>query len=78
MLFKYKAIDDKGSNKEGEIDAPNKDIAIAGLQRRGLVVISLKEQSEKKSILNISFFDKVSQKDVVVFSRQIEIGRAHV
>ena len=71
MLFKYKAIDDKGSNKEGEIDAPNKDIAIAGLQRRGLVVISLKEQSEKKSILNISFFDKVSQKDVVVFSRQI-------
>ncbi len=71
MLFKYKAIDDKGVSKEGEIDAPTRDIAIGGLQRRGLVVISIKEQGEKKSIFDISFFDKVKQKDVVVFSRQI-------
>ncbi|MDR3519627.1 MAG: type II secretion system F family protein [Candidatus Pacebacteria bacterium] len=71
MLFKYKSIDDKGVSKEGEIDAPTRDIAIAGLQRRGLVVISIKEESEKKSIFDISFFDKVKPKDVVVFSRQI-------
>jgi type IV pilus assembly protein PilC len=71
MLFKYKAIDDKGANKEGEIDAPNRDIAIGGLQRRGLVVISIKEEGEKKSVLNISFFDRVKPKDVVIFSRQI-------
>jgi type IV pilus assembly protein PilC len=71
MLFKYKAIDDKGTNKEGEIDAPTRDIAIGGLQRRGLIVISIKEESGKKSILDISFFDRVKPKDVVVFSRQI-------
>lgn len=71
MLFKYKAIDDKGVSKEGEIDAPTRDIAIGGLQRRGLVVISIKDQGEKKSIFDISFFDKVKQKDVVIFSRQI-------
>ncbi|KKR43690.1 MAG: Type II secretion system F domain protein [Candidatus Nomurabacteria bacterium GW2011_GWF2_40_12] len=71
MLFKYKAIDDKGVNKEGEIDAPNRDIAISGLQRRGLVVITIREESETKSIFEISFFEKVKPKDVVILSRQI-------
>lgn len=71
MLFKYKAIDDGGASKEGEIDAPNRDIAISGLQRRGLVIISINEESERKSIFSISFFEKVSTKDVVILSRQI-------
>ncbi len=71
MLLKYKAIDDKGANKEGEIDAPNRDIAISGLQRRGLIVISIKEQGEKKSVFQISFFERVKPKDVVILSRQI-------
>lgn len=71
MLFKYKALDDKGGNKEGEIDAPNRDIAISGLQRRGLVIISIKEESETKSIFEMSFFEKVKPKDVVILSRQI-------
>lgn len=71
MLFKYKSIDAQGANKEGEIDAPNRDMAISGLQRRGLVVISIKEESENKSIFSMSFFEKVKQKDVVIFSRQI-------
>jgi type IV pilus assembly protein PilC len=71
MLFKYKTIDASGVNKEGEIDAPTRDIAIGGLQRRGLVVISIKEEGEKKSIFDISFFDKIKQKDIVIFSRQI-------
>src|SRR3989344_296003 len=71
MLFKYKAIDAGGSNKEGEIDAPNRDMAISGLQRRGLVIISIKDEGERKSIFEISFFEKVSNKDVVILSRQI-------
>lgn len=71
MLFKYKAIDAEGINKEGEIDAPNQDIAISGLQRRGLVILSIKEESEKKSIFKVSFFERVKPKDVVVLSRQI-------
>ena len=71
MLFKYKAIDEQGINKEGEIDAPSRDVAISGLQRRGLVVVSIKNEEETKSILELSFFDKVSNKDVVILSRQI-------
>ena len=71
MLFHYKAIDDKGINKEGEIDAPNRDIAISGLQRRGFVIVSIKEEGKNKSFFNFSFFERVKSKDVVVLSRQI-------
>ncbi|MEK7539352.1 MAG: type II secretion system F family protein [Patescibacteria group bacterium] len=71
MLFKYKTIDKEGSSKEGEIDAPNRDLAISGLQRRGLVVISIKNEKERQSLFSISFFEKVSNKDIVILSRQI-------
>jgi type IV pilus assembly protein PilC len=71
MLFKYKAVDDKGANKEGEIDAPNQDTAISGLQRRGFIVISIKAGDKGKSIFKMSFFEKVKTKDVVILSRQI-------
>ncbi|MEK7182229.1 MAG: type II secretion system F family protein [Patescibacteria group bacterium] len=72
MLFKYKVIDAEGLQKKGEIDAINVDVAITSLQRRGFVVVSVDNASkvpffEKK----ISFFDKVSNKDVVILSRQI-------
>ena len=71
MLFKYKAIDDEGINKEGEIDAPNRDMAISALQRRGLMVISVKNKDEVKSIFQRSFFNRVPMRDVVILSRQI-------
>lgn len=71
MLFKYKAIDDKGVSKEGEIDAPNRDMAIGGLQHRGLIVIVINEESKNKSFLQISFFERIKTKDVVILSRQI-------
>ncbi|MEI8174709.1 MAG: type II secretion system F family protein [bacterium] len=71
MLFKYKAIDEGGVNRDGEIDAPTRDMAISGLQRRGFVIISIKEEGEHKSLLSFSFFEKVKNKDVVILSRQI-------
>jgi len=71
MLFKYKAVDQEGANKEGQIDAPSRDMAISGLQRRGLIIVSMSEDSEKKSILTMSFFERVSMKEIVILSRQI-------
>lgn len=70
MLFNYKAIDTKGSKKEGSIDAITKEVAINSLQRRGLVIASILP-AEKKSLLTITFFETVSNKDVVILSRQI-------
>ncbi len=71
MLFNYKAVDDKGVNKEGEIDAPNQDTAISGLQRRGLIIVSIKSADKNKSIFKMAFFERVKTKDVVILSRQI-------
>jgi type IV pilus assembly protein PilC len=71
MLFKYKAIDEEGAAKEGDIDAPKRDMAISGLQRRSLVVLSIVEAGKGKSIFQLSFFERVRAKDVVILSRQI-------
>lgn len=71
MLFKYKAIDKNGAEKEGIIDALNSDIAIGSLQNKGLIV-SLVEPLEKPSILRkIPFLNRVAVKDVVIVTRQM-------
>ena len=73
MLFTYTTVGQDGKESKGSIDALNVDIAIASLQRRGLVISSIHEEGGDKSILsfNFSFFDKVSNKDVVILSRQL-------
>jgi len=73
MLFNYSSINEKGEQSMGSIDAVNVDVAIASLQRRGLVIASIKEAAAKGSFLsiNISLFDRVSTKDIVILSRQL-------
>lgn len=73
MLFNYQALDQTGAQKNGSIDAVNVDIAIASLQRRGFVITSIHEMGEKGGMLNmhLSFLDRVSNKDVVIVSRQL-------
>lgn len=73
MLFNYTSVDNTGQPKTGSIDAVNVDVAITSLQRRGLVITSIEETDKKKSLLNmkISFFDRVSNKDIVILSRQL-------
>lgn len=70
--FNYKAIDKNGSEVSGSIEAGTQDIAIASLQRRGLTLTSI-QSADKKSLLevNISLFERVKNKDVVILSRQI-------
>lgn len=71
MLFKYKVVDDKGIEKNGEIDAGNRDVAISGLQRRGFIVISIIDEAKGSSVLLSSYLNRISTKDVVILSRQI-------
>ncbi len=73
MLFNYEAVDETGAKKNGAVDAINVDVAISSLQRRGLTLTSVKEAGTPSSFLskNISFFDRVSSKDVVILSRQL-------
>jgi len=73
MLFNYEAVDATGAIKNGSIDAVNTDIAIASLQRRGLTITGIHEAGAATSFLsmNLSIFDRVSAKDVVILSRQL-------
>lgn len=73
MLFNYSAVDPQGQPKQGAIDALNMDVALASLQRRGFVVSKIVPVGEKAGFLNInlSFLDHVSNKDIVILSRQM-------
>ncbi|TAK58745.1 type II secretion system F family protein [Patescibacteria group bacterium] len=73
MLFKYQAIDASGAKQEGSIDAISRDVAIASLQRRSLTISAIEESDpEKKSFLGgITLFESVTNRDIVLLSRQI-------
>ena len=73
MLFNYEAVDNTGAKKTGSIDAINVDVAIVSLQRRGMVITNIKEAQSAGGLLNmnLSWFDRVSMKDIVILSRQL-------
>jgi type IV pilus assembly protein PilC len=73
MLFNYESISTDGATSTGSIDAINIDVAISSLQRRGLTISSIKPAEEKGGILQMKFnlFESVSNKDIVILSRQI-------
>lgn len=72
MLFKYHAIDQDGHERDGTIEAPGQEVAVSALQRRSLVVSAI-ELAAKKPLfeMSFSFLDRISNKDVVILSRQI-------
>ena len=73
MLFDYQAITNTGEKKEGQIDAMTKDLAVGALQRRGFIVMSIKDNDKNKKILNFIIFEKVAMRDIVLMSRQIAL-----
>ena len=72
MLFSYKAITKSGEERLGNIDAVNEDVAISSLQRRDLVIVSIRS-ADKIPIFerDITLLSRVSTKDIVILSRQI-------
>lgn len=73
MLFIYKTIDKTGAEQSGSIEAPNVDLAISSLQRRGLIIVSIKPEEIKKGFLPwaVPFLRSVKTKEIVMLSRQI-------
>ncbi|MDE1965980.1 MAG: type II secretion system F family protein [Patescibacteria group bacterium] len=72
MLFNYRALDKDGSERSGTIEALSMDVAVSTLQRRSLIISSI-EPVKKQSFLSMEFslFRGVSNKEVVILSRQI-------
>lgn len=72
MLFNYRALDADGHERQGTVEAISLDVAVATLQRRGLIVSSLAPEEQKSALdVDIAIFKKVSNKEVVILSRQI-------
>lgn len=76
MLFNYKAIDSASVQREGTVEAPSIDAAISAVQKRGYTLVSIEEATKSGTLSNLlnvefSFFNSVSNKEVVILSRQI-------
>jgi len=74
MRFSFRAKNSAGKTIKGIIEALNESQALEILRQRDLVVLGLKEAAKaKKKGLEISFLKKVSDKDMVLFSRQLSV-----
>ncbi len=71
MLFNYKALENSGKRVEGAIDAVSMDVAIGSLQKRGLIISGIEPAEKEKWYAQFSLFNRVSNKDIVMLSRQM-------
>jgi type IV pilus assembly protein PilC len=71
MLFNYKALENTGAKKEGQIEAVTIDIAIDALQKRGLIIADIGPAVTEKWYEKLSLGSKVKNKDIVILSRQM-------
>jgi len=65
--FTWKGKTRDGTERSGEMEAGNKDIVMASLRRQGLVAVKIK----KKPIEIHLFPERVDEKDITVFFRQL-------
>jgi len=73
MLFSYVAVDQTNIQREGTVEAPSIDAAITAVQKRGYKLVSIDEVSAGSTVfdMEITLFSRVSNKDIVILSRQI-------
>ncbi|MCK4454371.1 type II secretion system F family protein [Candidatus Parcubacteria bacterium] len=74
MKFKYQARTEEGEIQEGVVEAGSRESALNILENHNLFVTSLIESSLIPIWLrDIKIFNRVSQKDIVIFSRQLSM-----
>jgi len=73
MIFLYETISKEGKKEKGSIEAFSMNVAIASLQGKGLMVSSIKPKDESNGdiLKKIPFFNRVTNKEVVILSRQL-------
>ncbi len=71
MLYIYKALENNGAKKEGTIEAVSMEVAVDSLQKRGLIITEIDPAEKESWMTNFSIGAKVSNKDIVVLSRQM-------
>ncbi|HOE81188.1 MAG TPA: type II secretion system F family protein [bacterium] len=72
MIFRYEALDNQGAKTTGLVEADNSQEADSLLKDNGLILVSLEVANIKKG-LSLSFLERISMKDIVIFARQFSI-----
>ena len=72
MIFRYEALDNQGAKTTGLVEADNSQAADSLLKDNGLILVSLEVANIKKG-LSLSFLERISMKDIVIFARQFSI-----
>lgn len=74
MKFNYQARNKNGEIQSGIVEASSSEVAIGLLQKQGLFVTILEELEAAPSYTQkIALFSSISNKDIVMFSRQLSI-----
>ena len=73
MKFNYQARTQEGQIQTGAIEASSREAALSLLQKYGLYVTFLEVTKVSFYAKKIEIFQRISNKDVVVFSRQLAI-----
>jgi hypothetical protein len=73
MIFEYKAQDKGGASRNGTVEAASVEAAITTVEERGYTVSSIVEVKQGFDLMNleIEWFQRVSNKELVILSRQI-------
>lgn len=71
--FYYKARTSEGISAEGLVEAASAELAVASLQRKNLLIISVKPVDERAGVFGAleTFFTSVPLRDIVLFTRQL-------
>jgi type IV pilus assembly protein PilC len=73
MKFNYQGRTKEGEIRSGNVEASSEEAALNLLQKHGLYVTFLEESVPPFYARRIKIFEKVSNKDLVLFSRQLAI-----
>ena len=77
--YTYIAVDQKGKEKRGKMEAENRDEVSQQLKKDGLFPVEIKEQGVLNKDLDFSIGKKVKPRDLSVFCRQfVSITQAGV
>ncbi len=71
MEYLYQARDAEGGFRTGTVEAQNESSAFDVVRAHGLVVIKIVPYNEVSIFERVKLFDRVSMKEVVLFSRQL-------
>ena len=77
--FSYVAVDKRGKEKRGSLEAETRERALEQLKAEGLIPVSVREQGALNKEIDFSIGKKVKPRDLSVFCRQfVSITQAGV